>query len=40
MKFIFQRKGAKAQRRKEGKICFSSAPWWLCAFAFKKGGLA
>jgi hypothetical protein len=39
MKIIFQRKGAKAQRRKEGKFCLSFATWRLCAFAIKKGGL-
>jgi hypothetical protein len=31
MKIIFQRKGAKVQSRKDGKICFSCA--------IKKGGL-
>jgi hypothetical protein len=40
MKIIFQRKDAKAQKRKEGKNCFSFATWRLCAFAFKKVGLA
>jgi hypothetical protein len=40
MKDIFQRKDAKTQRRKAGKICFSFATWRLCAFAFKKDGLA